>query len=89
MPYARRSYSPSEVSAAGGAIVLFGSSDRRTSSINMRNDDDAVGTSGAILYGAALGDFAGYAVASGGDVNDDGFSDLILGTQLFSKYILE
>ena len=37
------------------------------------------GATGFKLSGAAAGDYSGYSVASAGDVNGDGFGDLIIG----------
>ena len=37
------------------------------------------GLTGSRLSGAAAGDFSGISVASAGDVNGDGFADLIVG----------
>ena len=37
------------------------------------------GTTGFKLSGAAAGDYSGFSVASAGDVNGDGFADLIVG----------
>ena len=39
------------------------------------------GTNGFKLSGEAAGDFAGFSVASAGDVNGDGFDDLIIGAE--------
>ena len=77
MPYARRSYSSSRVSAAGGALVLFGSSYRRTSTL--RTTDHAWDSAGVVVYGADLGDFSGYSVGLAGDVNGDGYDDVVIG----------
>jgi hypothetical protein len=45
--------------------------------INLANI--AVGTGGFVIYGRDAGDRSGYSVASGGDINGDGFADLIIG----------
>src|SRR5688500_15645901 len=39
------------------------------------------GSLGFVLQGEAAGDQSGYSVASGGDVNGDGFDDLIVGAR--------
>jgi hypothetical protein len=44
------------------------------------NFSSRTGTNGFKLNGVAVGDWAGFSVASAGDVNGDGFADLIVGT---------
>ena len=39
----------------------------------------AAGTGGFVIYGQDAGDFSGRSVASAGDINGDGFDDLIIG----------
>ena len=60
----------------GAAYVVFGAASGITS-VNL--DDVALGTGGFKLTGEDAGDFAGESVSSGGDVNGDGFDDLIVG----------
>jgi len=60
----------------GAAYVLFGSAsgfaaDTPLSALN--------GSNGFRLSGAAANDWSGYSVASAGDLNGDGFADLIMG----------
>ncbi len=62
---------------AGEAYVVFGGA----SPVNV----DLTGLSvaqGFIIQGDAAGDQAGYSVSSAGDVNGDGFDDLIVGARL-------
>ena len=67
---------------AGSSYVVFGKSGGFTSSIELSTLD---GTTGFRLDGAIAGDRQGSSVSSGaGDVNGDGFDDLIVGANLAS-----
>ncbi len=46
------------------------------------------GNNGFRLNGAELGDLSGHSVSSAGDVNGDGFADVIIGTVSDSSYIV-
>jgi hypothetical protein len=39
----------------------------------------ANGNNGFVLQGVAAGDYSGYSVSGAGDINGDGFSDMIIG----------
>jgi len=60
----------------GAAYVVFGKASGFTSNISLSSLD---GTTGFKLSGAAAGDRAGISVASAGDINGDGFDDLVIG----------
>jgi Ca2+-binding RTX toxin-like protein len=62
--------------SAGAAYVVYGAASGITS-INL--DDVALGIGGFRVTGEASSDFAGTSVSAAGDVNGDGFSDLIVG----------
>ena len=79
---------------AGAAYVVFGAATPPTS-INLA--DVANGTGGFKLIGEATDDLAGYSVASAGDINGDGFADVIVsapfnnnagGTDAGAAYVL-
>jgi FG-GAP repeat. len=57
---------------AGAAWLVHGPV--TTGTLDVTTSSAAVG-----LTGAAAGDIAGYAVAGGGDLNNDGFDDLLVG----------
>ena len=61
---------------SGSSYVVFGTDQGFTSSLNLSALN---GANGFRLDGAAAGDESGISVASAGDVNGDGFSDLIIG----------
>jgi hypothetical protein len=58
----------------GAAYVLFGGGGTFSASIDV---SDLNGSTGFRLKGA-LGDYAGFSVSSAGDVNGDGFDDVIV-----------
>jgi len=61
---------------AGSSYIVFGKPGGSASSINL---GDLNGTTGFRLDGVAADDYSGFSVASAGDVNGDGFADLIIG----------
>ena len=63
-------------SASGASYVVFGKASGFAANIDLSTLD---GTTGFKLSGAAAGDQSGRSVASAGDVNGDGFADLIVG----------
>ena len=71
-----RSADPGGDAEAGSSYILFGKSGGFASVINLGALD---GTTGFRLDGDSAGDRSGYSVSSAGDVNGDGFGDLIVG----------
>lgn len=66
--------------ATGEAYVVFGKADwSGTPTLELSTLN---GTSGFTLYGVDSVDFAGRAVSTAGDVNADGYSDLLIGAYL-------
>ena len=62
---------------AGRSYVVFGKAAGFGASVEL--NDIALGTGGFVIYGQDGGDYSGNSVASAGDVNGDGFDDLIIG----------
>jgi Ca2+-binding RTX toxin-like protein len=71
-----RGASPNGISEAGQSYVVFGSNSGFGASVNLW---DLNGSNGFAINGIAADDFSGYSVSSAGDVNGDGFDDLIIG----------
>ena len=67
---------------SGQSYVVFGKSGGFSSSLNLSSLN---GTNGFAINGIYGGDFSGYSVSSAGDVNGDGFDDLIIGAPFASS----
>ena len=61
---------------AGAVYVIFGNSDGLPTALDVGNLD---GTNGTVIHGGAAGDGVGHAVGAAGDVNGDGYDDLVIG----------
>lgn len=66
-----------EDSGAGQVFVLYGATDLTSTTIT----DIAAGTGGFMLGGAGQFDFAGWSVGAAGDLDRDGFDDVVIGAQ--------
>jgi len=73
-----RSASPNGISGAGQSYVVFGSNSGFGASFNLSDLD---GSNGFAINGIAVRDYSGFSVSSAGDVNGDGFDDLIIGAR--------
>jgi hypothetical protein len=67
---------PNGMSFAGQSYVVFGSKSGFGASFNPSTLN---GSNGFAINGIAAGDYSGRSVSSAGDVNGDGFDDLIIG----------
>ncbi len=67
---------PVHGSLAGESYVVFGAASGFAANIDLTTLN---GTTGFALDGVTAGDHSGMSVASAGDVNGDGFSDLVVG----------
>src|SRR4028119_458601 len=67
---------PNGINAAGQSYVVFGSNSGFGADLNLWDLD---GSKGFAINGIAAGDISGRSVSSAGDVNGDGFDDLIIG----------
>lgn len=68
--------SPNGQSGAGESYIVFGSDDNFGPSLELADLD---GTNGFVLNGIEALDRSGFSVSSVGDVNGDGFDDVIIG----------
>lgn len=58
------------------SYVVFGSSTPFSASLNLSSLD---GSNGFVIHGITTGDRSGYSVSSAGDINGDGFDDILVG----------
>jgi hypothetical protein len=65
---------------AGDSYVVFGKASGWGAAIDLTTI--AAGTGGIVIHGQDAGDRSGSSVASAGDINGDGFADLIIGARL-------
>jgi Ca2+-binding RTX toxin-like protein len=63
-------------SESGASYVVFGKASGFAASLDLST---LVGTNGFQINGASANDYSGYSVASAGDINGDGYDDLIIG----------
>jgi Ca2+-binding RTX toxin-like protein len=70
---------PNGISSAGQSYVVFGSNSGFSASLNLSTLN---GSNGFAINGIAANDLSGSSVSSAGDVNGDGFDDLIIGARL-------
>ena len=63
-------------SNSGASYVVFGKAGGFAANLNLSTLD---GSNGFKLSGVAAGDYSGRSVSAAGDVNGDGFGDLIIG----------
>ena len=68
--------SPANDTVTGAAYVVFGKATGFASDVDV---SDIGGSDGFRIIGAAEGDMAGYSVSAAGDVNGDGYGDVIVG----------
>ena len=64
--------------SAGETYVIYGKAVFPTT-INLANPGSFVGASGFTILGADAGDSSGYSVSGAGDLNGDGYDDLLIG----------
>src|SRR5204863_501972 len=62
---------------AGDSYVVFGHAGGFAAEIDLAAV--AAGNGGFVIHGQDAGDSSGYSVASAGDINGDGFDDLVIG----------
>jgi Ca2+-binding RTX toxin-like protein len=68
---------PHGKTGAGSSYVVFGQASGFAAALDLSTLD---GSNGFRLDGAATGDYLGVSVSAAGDVNGDGFADLLVGT---------
>ena len=69
-------YADPNGSASGSSYVVFGKASGFSATMDLSSLD---GSNGFRLDGVAAGDVSGHSVSTAGDVNGDGFDDLIIG----------
>ena len=68
----------------GESYVVFGKADGTA----MNLSDVAAGSGGFVMYGIDRNDYSGTSVSGAGDVNGDGFADVIVGAMRWGRCAL-
>src|SRR5262245_50445667 len=63
--------------SAGDSYVVFGHAGAFAAEVDLAVV--AAGIGGFVIHGQEINDFSGYSVSSAGDINGDGFADIIIG----------
>jgi len=73
--------SPNNISYAGASYVVFGKADGLLANFNLSSltATGANGSTGFRISGATASDSSGFSVSNAGDINGDGFADLVIG----------
>uniref|UniRef100_A0A8J7AB09 FG-GAP repeat protein n=1 Tax=Desmonostoc muscorum LEGE 12446 TaxID=1828758 RepID=A0A8J7AB09_DESMC len=77
--------SPNGQFFAGKSYVVFGSSSGLAAQLNLSSLD---GSNGFVINGINEGDLSGTSVSGAGDINGDGFDDLIIGASSATSYVV-
>jgi len=72
----------------GASYILFGKAEGFGATIDLTTIASGTGADGFVVLGEDAGDAAGFAISSAGDVNGDGFADLLIGTEIGNSYVL-
>ena len=70
---------PGKTSNQGAAYVIYGREKSSMSNIDLSTTTLDPLTTGFMITGNAAGDYFGYSVNTAGDINNDGYSDIIVG----------
>ena len=71
--------------AAGGAYVIYGRSNADLAYLNLATASLDPASTGFKISGSADGDHLGSAVSTAGDMNGDGYSDILVGADWFNN----
>ncbi len=66
------------VAEAGESYLVYGSASGLPPTVDLASLD---GTNGFVMNGIAMSDVSGVSVSSAGDINNDGFDDMLIGAQ--------
>jgi hypothetical protein len=71
-------YNDSSAPNSGATYLVYGKEGEYGASVNL---SDLNGTNGFVINGVAASDYSGYSVSSAGDINGDGYDDLLVGAK--------
>ncbi len=71
---------PNGRSSGGSSYIVFGKESGFKATVSLSDIATGNGSDGVRIDGANAGDYVGHSVSSAGDVNDDGYDDIIIGS---------